>query len=314
MNRLAIAIPAYKPDYLEASLESLARQSDRDFVLHVCDDASPHPRLREIVARFESRLDLRYHRFAENLGGTDLVGHWNRCLELADSEWFWLFSDDDVMEDGCVAALREVLEGDDPEDVLRFDLSIVEYDGRIRRRCADYPAHLGAAEFLRGLFTGRLDARMPEYVFRTDALRAVGGFQSFEFGFRADNATVIRCAWERGIRTVPGPRVRWRRSEASLSTRADPRLEAGKCAANTDFFLWAMELFAKEGRDFSLGSLEIQRVLVGCAYPVYRREGWDATRRQLERIGRLRWPRVPLPIIRLAMRTWAATGFVPRTF
>lgn len=86
---LAIIIPAYKPDFLESALSSVAAQTCHDFTVYVCDDASPYD-IRSIVNGFASSIDIQYTRFEDNLGGTDLVGQWNRCLASAqDEEWTW---------------------------------------------------------------------------------------------------------------------------------------------------------------------------------------------------------------------------------
>ena len=48
---LAIVIPAYKGTFLQETLESVARQTDRRFHLYIGDDCSPHG-LKEIVKGF----------------------------------------------------------------------------------------------------------------------------------------------------------------------------------------------------------------------------------------------------------------------
>ena len=143
---LAFVIPAYKADYLERTLSSLAYQSCKDFTLYVGDDASPKD-LQSIVERFRDRLNINYVRFEGNLGGKDLVAHWERCLALCrDEEWVCLFSDDDLLEENCVASFKEA-EVPDDVDVLHWNLDIIDEDGRPIRRCPDFPAFLSAENF-----------------------------------------------------------------------------------------------------------------------------------------------------------------------
>jgi len=102
MNKLAIVIPAYKADYFEQALESIAGQTCTNFTLYIGDDASPHD-LYAIVKDFESKINLHYKRYDENLGSKDLVAQWERCIDLVkDEKWIWLFSDDDLMAKHCV--------------------------------------------------------------------------------------------------------------------------------------------------------------------------------------------------------------------
>ena len=96
-NKLAIVIPAYKACFFREVLDSLAKQSRRDFTVYIGDDASPDD-LESIVSDYKDQLDIFYFRFEQNWGGRDLVAHWERCIELSDEPLIWLFSDDYNME------------------------------------------------------------------------------------------------------------------------------------------------------------------------------------------------------------------------
>lgn len=97
IKKLAIVIPAYKGRFLKETLDSIAVQAHKDeFVLYIGDDASPE-RLDKIVESYQNKVNLVYHRFSENMGGKDLVAHWERCIQLSAEPFIWLFSDDDLM-------------------------------------------------------------------------------------------------------------------------------------------------------------------------------------------------------------------------
>ena len=104
---MAIVIPAYKGRFLKETLDSIAVQAHKDeFVLYIGDDASPE-RLDKIVESYQNKVNLVYHRFSENMGGKDLVAHWERCIQLSAEPFIWLFSDDDLMPaDGVERASR----------------------------------------------------------------------------------------------------------------------------------------------------------------------------------------------------------------
>src|SRR5690348_11740615 len=106
MHVLAIVIPAYKPDFLRAALDSIAAQTDRRFRVYIGDDCGP-PAIAEASAELAKKgVDVVYHRFGDNLGGRSLPAQWNRCVGLSTEPWVWLFSDDDVMAPDCVAAIH----------------------------------------------------------------------------------------------------------------------------------------------------------------------------------------------------------------
>ncbi|SVA69461.1 uncharacterized protein METZ01_LOCUS122315, partial [marine metagenome] len=94
MPQLAIVIPAFKPDFFRATLESIVVQTDMRFQLYVGDDCGP-PEIFEICSSFPD-LDLKYYRFPANLGSQSLTEHWNRCVALSSEPWVWLFADDDL--------------------------------------------------------------------------------------------------------------------------------------------------------------------------------------------------------------------------
>ena len=100
-NKLAIIIPAYKACFFREVLDSIVRQSNRDFTVYIGDDASPDD-LESIVSDYKDKLDIFYFRFEQNWGGRDLVAHWERCIELSDEPLVWLFSDDDLMPPDAV--------------------------------------------------------------------------------------------------------------------------------------------------------------------------------------------------------------------
>ena len=182
---LAVIIPAYKSEFLDKTLDSLYRQTDKNFTVYIGDDASPYP-IWNTVSRWTGRLKIIYRRFEDNLGGTSLTAHWNRCLDMtADEEFFCMFSDDDIMEENCVAAFRKALKKYPNHDVYHFDISIIRSDGSLDRECNSFPAEIAADEFFARLYMKEIDARMPEFIFRTDNFRKCGGFVEFKKAFRS---------------------------------------------------------------------------------------------------------------------------------
>lgn len=243
MKKLAIVIPAYKPDFLRQALDSISAQTSRDFALYVYDDASPYD-IKAIVGEYDSVLDISYTRFDSNVGSISLVSNWNRCIEQVREEWVWLFSDDDIMEPGCVEAFLAT--DVDKFDVIHFDMDIIDSEGSVIRKCPPYPDILSAAEFYRLLYSHHIDARMPEFVFRTEKLKK-NGFVSFDLAWRSDNATVMQNALGSGILTIHGneAKVRWRASSSNISS-IDYNRER-KNDATVCFFNWVYDFFKANG-------------------------------------------------------------------
>ena len=104
---LAIIIPFYKITYFEATLQSLANQTDNRFKVYIGDDASPNDS-SPLLKKFEGKFDFLYHRFEDNLGGKSLTLQWKRCIELkGDEEWLMILGDDDMLESNVVQTFHD---------------------------------------------------------------------------------------------------------------------------------------------------------------------------------------------------------------
>ncbi len=248
-DNLAIIIPAYKAEYLEQTLKSIAGQSDKHFKVYIGDDCSPY-RLKNIIEKFSASINLEYVRFDTNMGKDNLVEQWNRCLSLMhDEEFFCMFSDDDLMEPDCVRRFYETVESYPEYDVYHFDIDIINNDNTVQKHCTPYDSEMSSGKFYEDLFNERIDARMPEFIFRTRHFLKSGGFVNFIQAYRSDNATVISCAYEKGIRTVPGPysKILWRDSGMNISSSRTTEDLFKQSKANIQFFNWAHAYFHGHG-------------------------------------------------------------------
>lgn len=221
MKRLAVVIPAYKTKYLDKALASLADQTDKGFTVYVGDDCSKED-ISAVCDRFRARLDIVYHRFPDNLGGTDLVGQWNRCCALiAGEEWLWLFSDDDIAEPQCVETFLHTLQKTASYyDVYRFDTVTIDRDDAILAVSPESPETEDRYSLAYHLLRGQRGNSMPDHIFRTQRVKDNGGFINFPFAQASDFASSIRFAHPRGLYTMHGPKVRWRFSGDNISSNA----------------------------------------------------------------------------------------------
>ncbi|HMP89034.1 MAG TPA: glycosyltransferase [Kiritimatiellia bacterium] len=247
-HKLAIVLPAYKPEFLRDALASISNQTDRDFTVYVGDDHSPSD-LRAMIDSFSGHLDIRYHRFEENRGRRSLVEQWNRCIRLSEEPWVWLFSDDDVMDAGCVAAWRATLSNHPLHDVYRFQTRTIDGTGNVTRWNPQHPEYESSLSFVyQRMSRARLSFGC-EYIFSRAAFDREGGMVDFPLAWCSDDASWAAFGAKTGIRTVPGPRVDWRYSGRNLSF-AGPSTRAAKRAALFQYLEW---LNARMG-DFTGGA------------------------------------------------------------
>lgn len=130
-KKLAIVIPAYKVSYFRQVLDSINNQTCKNFTLYIGDDCSPYD-LSKIVETYKSSISIVYKRFDKNLGGNNLVDHWNRCIDMVKNEdYIWFFSDDDKMEENCVANFYQALISLGEKDLFHFNVQVIDEKTRL---------------------------------------------------------------------------------------------------------------------------------------------------------------------------------------
>lgn len=246
--KLAFVIPAWKSLYFRETLDSFVRQTDRRFRIYVGDDASPE-NLKEIVDEYRESLDIVYRRFPENLGGRDLTAHWLRCLGMVeDEEYVSIFSDDDVLSDNAVHMFHEAESLNPGHNVYHWNLSFIDAQGKNCAEPGRYPEKMDVREFYRRLYGDHsIDARMPDFIFRTSALKEKG-FVKFDLAYRTDNATVMSLARNDGIFSAGGDvGLFWRDSGVNLSSTAARDIVCRRVFASIGFFNWVDRFFSPDG-------------------------------------------------------------------
>ncbi|MBT3067042.1 glycosyltransferase family 2 protein [Rhodoferax sp. U11-2br] len=111
--KISVCIPTYCGGLtIGAAIESVLAQSLTDFELIVIDDGSTD-NTRAIVESY-SDPRLQYFHNAKNLGPQ---GNWNRCLELANGEYFKLLPHDDLLHPQCLARQAAALDADHQQNI-----------------------------------------------------------------------------------------------------------------------------------------------------------------------------------------------------
>jgi len=238
---LAIIIPAYKSGFFREVLESIANQSCRRFQIYVGDDASPE-HIEEIVQEFAGKLPIHYHRFPKNLGGLSLSSHWHRCIARSCEPWIWLFSDDDLMEEGCVEAFyRELDATGQRHELYRFNTCSINGHGRLISENIPHPQNETGPDFLVSRLRGGRTSTAQELIFSRSAWEAIGGFPDFPLGWASDDAFIATMGSRKPIRVIPGPRLRWRLSGKNISTDNSFAMAIQKLQACRKFVEWATD-------------------------------------------------------------------------
>src|ERR1035437_3154460 len=239
MSKLAIVIPAYKIKYFDQVLKSIANQTCKDFTLYIGDDASPND-FKPLIDLYSTKIRMVYKHFDENLGGKDLVAHYERCIDLVgNEEWIWLFSDDDFMDLNCVDNFYLAHDQNPNFDLFHFNLRKVDkFNNETITQFTPFPEFLTIEDFLLGNLQFGYYTTTVEYIFRKSYFYDQGRFQNFDLAWFSDTATWIKLGKRKGVRTIKGSDVYWRESELNISCNHEEEILKRKLYAQIEFIVW----------------------------------------------------------------------------
>lgn len=219
---LAIVIPYYKYDFFEATLQSLAGQTNQNFHVYIGDDASLKSPT-DLLHKYQGQFAFSYQRFEHNLGGKSLVQQWERCLDMANhEEWIMILGDDDVLSENCVAKFYENLSYLQENDisVVRFASQVINEKSVRISDVYKHPKEELAADFLHRKMQGGSRSSLSEYIFKSDVVKSVR-FKNLPLAWYSDLLAVLEFSIWRTIFTINEAIVYFRWSGVNITSKTD---------------------------------------------------------------------------------------------
>ena len=247
---LAIVIPYYKKTFFRETIESIAAQSCKDFILYIGDDASPE-NPQDIIDKYKDKINIVYHRFNENLGGKDLVAQWERCIDLTKGEdWIWLFSDDDTMDEGCVEEYYDVIGSNQPVQLLRFSK---KYNNVVTGESwrSDYKKGIcSVSDFLPDVLDMTQNhVTMPEFAFRRSLYERLG-IVKFPLAWGSDKATYLEYVCNVGSLYNMEAAINYRFSDENISAKEDAAILKEKNIADQLYEKYLVIIFRNISKNY----------------------------------------------------------------
>lgn len=244
-KKIAIIIPAFKPDFLQQTLESISSQTCKNFRVYIGDDNSPY-NLQRIVSPYINQLDIIYHKFEDNMGKQDLTSHWDRCIKLSHEPIIWLFSDDDMMPKDGIARIMEALATyGESKILLQFPLSVIDENNNILfTSTIETKQPISGYQFLLDKLNGKIQSAACEFVFSRDTYEKNSGFVKFPMAWCSDDATWVKFAeYTKQIIVLSGNAVLWRNAtNKNISNSSQYNKE--KFEATLLFIQWIIKKYA----------------------------------------------------------------------
>ena len=222
---LAVIVPVFNPpiDFLQACLDSVLNQSAKHWQLIVSDDGSTKPEVRAFLDEFarQHEEDPRVIVLRNENGGISAAC--NRGLEQVTTEYFGWLDHDDLLDPRCLATFSEVITENEHQDESGQDVDIVYSDedkvdakgNHFELYCKpDFSPQLLLTQMYLCHFT----------VFRTDKVRAVGGFRTEMDGAQDFDLALRLNPGPHSVRHIPLPLYHWRAwsESTALTIEAKP--------------------------------------------------------------------------------------------
>lgn len=215
---LAIIIPFFKLTFFEATLQSLASQTDKRFKVYIGDDASPED-CSTMLQKFEGKIDFTYHRFSTNLGSISLTKQWERCIALSGAEeWIMVLGDDDVLDYKVVSDFYNNLINVNYEEInlIRYASQIIDEDGASLSTVFEHPKIESAADAFWRKFQVKTRSSLSEYIFKKEVYLKYK-FKSFPLAWHSDDWAWLEFAEAKPIFSINTSLVQVRVSTSSIS-------------------------------------------------------------------------------------------------
>ena len=216
MTKYTFLLPAYKGRFLDEMLRSIQGQTYNDFKVIISDDCSPED-LRSICEPYLTDPRFAYRRNEENMGSKSLVSHWNLLVNMCDTDYLIMASDDDVYAPYFLDEIERLTVKYPEVDLFRARVNIIDGLGEIVEKdmlLEEYQEQLDFLYFFMGTYTLKC---VSNFVYKTWPLKNKGGFFDLPLAWGSDNLTAILLS-ENGVGNTPSICFSFRSSGINIST------------------------------------------------------------------------------------------------
>ena len=177
MPKVSVCIPTYnRANYLRYSLESVLAQTEADFELIICDDASPDATAETVERYQDSRI--RYIRHDKNQGRSRNM---RSGFDAAQGKYFIKFDDDDALTPAFLEKTVSVLEQQGEVDFVCTNHWIINANNqRMESATEENSARWGKDKIAEGIIADLLwqtfiyqSLQVGSSLFRRESLAAV---------------------------------------------------------------------------------------------------------------------------------------------
>lgn len=233
-------LPAFKGRFLDEMLRSIQGQTYRDFKVIISDDCSPED-LRSICEPYLADPRFTYRRNAENMGSKSLVSHWNMLVDMCDTEFLIMASDDDVYSSIFLEEIDQLTINYPEVNLFRARMEIIDESGNLMVREPVFQSFFDRSHFFYQYYTSNMLTCEANYIYKALELKQKGGYVEFPLAWYTDDATHLMMA-EKGCAISSDVLFSYRDSQLSISNKWGIESDSVyKIEASLNFWKWINE-------------------------------------------------------------------------
>lgn len=212
---ITIGLPAYKTNFLSNSIDSALNQSYSNFELIILND-NPTSNIKEIVKGFTDER-IKYYENSENMGSKNLAACWNKILDLANGDYFCLFSDDDIYHPNFIEELVLLTEKYPDCNTFHSRVEVIDDNGHFKYAVTSSPEYESALNFLWHRIRNYRLFFAPDFMVKTEILKKIGGFVNLPLTWASDELTWYKSANLGGVAATSKVLCYWREGNQNIS-------------------------------------------------------------------------------------------------
>lgn len=214
--KFTIAIPAFKPFYLEKAIQSVIEQTFQDWELIILNDASPY-NIESIVKQFN---DIRIHYYTNNtnVGAINVVDNWNKCLKLAKGEYIMVIGDDDFLNNNNLEEYNRLISKYPLFNIYHGRTILVDPQNKPVFLQDGRPETESLFSALWEKIAGSRQQFIGDYLFKRTSLINNGGFYKLPLAWGSDEATIFKSIGNLGIANTNIPIFNYRINPYSITS------------------------------------------------------------------------------------------------
>jgi len=280
--KISIVIPVYNPDpeLLSLCIESIKKQSYKNWQLCLADDCSSDIRVKEVLDKY-SNLDKRIEVVFRKKNG-HISAASNSALNIADGEWTALVDHDDELP---INALYYIVEEINKKPNVEF---IYSDEDKVNEKGERYEPYFKCGFNLDLLYSQNYISHLG--VYKTEIIKSIGGFRLGVEGSQ-DYDLLLRYIEKinyKNIVHIPRVLYHWRAIPGSTALGAGEKsytTEAGIKALQKHFLIKKNKVNITQGNlknTYKVNWLIENNPLVSLIMPTYN--GYEITKQAIDSI------------------------------